>query len=61
MPAADWLVRQGSRVQLGARVSQLRPHGPAWRGSARCEAMARKNQRLCLRCHIVQTAMACDG
>jgi len=28
------------------------PHGPGWRGSARCQALARKNPRLCLRCHL---------
>lgn len=28
--AADWLVRHGSRVQLGARANELRPQGPAW-------------------------------
>ncbi len=27
------------------------PHGPGWRGSGRCRALASKNQRMCLRGH----------
>jgi hypothetical protein len=36
------------------------PHGPAWRGSSRCQALASKNQRLCLRCHIELSRVTCD-
>lgn len=36
------------------------PHGPGWRGSGRCRALAARNPRLCLRCHIVQAPMRCD-
>jgi hypothetical protein len=42
----------------GPRVS---PHGPRWRGSARCEALAQKNGRMCLRCHITAAVPSCDG
>jgi hypothetical protein len=30
----------------------ISPHGPAWRGSARCRAIRQKNSRVCLRCHL---------
>lgn len=36
------------------------PHGPAWRGSSRCRALASKNPRLCLRCHIEPDRKTCD-
>jgi hypothetical protein len=36
------------------------PHGPGWRGSGRCRALAAKNQRMCLRCHIEQSRVGCD-
>ncbi len=52
--------RECHTAEPSARM-RISPHGPAWRGSARCEALARKNQRLCLRCHIVAAAMTCDG
>lgn len=29
----------------------VNPHPPDWRGSPRCEALADKNPRVCLRCH----------
>lgn len=45
-------------AELGSpRVS---PHGPGWRGSSRCEAMAARNPRMCLRCHITQVTPTCD-
>jgi hypothetical protein len=37
------------------------PHGPGWRGSARCRALAAGNGRVCLRCHISLTPVGCDG
>jgi len=39
---------------------QISPHGPGWRGSARCEALAARNPRMCTRCHIDESEMACD-
>lgn len=48
---------QGAGMGMGLGVS---PHGPAWRGSARCKALARKNGRMCLRCHIETASVTCD-
>jgi hypothetical protein len=28
------------------------PHPPDWRGSSRCQALADRNPRVCLRCHV---------
>lgn len=39
---------------------RISPHGPGWRGSARCEALARRNARVCLRCHIAEDEQGCD-
>jgi hypothetical protein len=36
------------------------PHGPGWSSSARCRALAAKNQRMCLRCHTGGGRMGCD-
>ncbi|MCE9579627.1 MAG: hypothetical protein K8W52_41285 [Deltaproteobacteria bacterium] len=36
------------------------PHGRGWRGSARCEALARRNGRMCLRCHVTAAETGCD-
>jgi len=30
---------------------QIDPHPPNWRGSERCNALATRNVRMCLRCH----------
>jgi hypothetical protein len=35
--------------QLGKMA--VNPHPIGWRGSARCQALADRNQRMCLRCH----------
>ncbi len=45
-------------AELGSpRVS---PHGAGWRSSSKCEALASKNPRMCLRCHIEQQQVSCD-
>jgi hypothetical protein len=38
----------------------ISPHGPGWRNSSRCRALASKNQRVCLRCHIELQRVSCD-
>jgi hypothetical protein len=35
----------------GAGKMWVNPHPPDWRGSARCQALADRNPRVCLRCH----------
>ena len=45
-------------AELGA--PRISPHGPRWADSARCEALARKNPRLCLRCHITADEQGCS-
>lgn len=42
------------------RDSASNPHGPGWRGSARCQALAKRNGRMCLRCHISTAEIGCD-
>ncbi|MEZ4367052.1 MAG: cytochrome c3 family protein [Kofleriaceae bacterium] len=39
---------------------RISPHPRGWRGSAQCEAMDRKNRRVCLRCHITADELGCD-
>jgi hypothetical protein len=39
---------------------QISPHGAGWRGSRRCESLAAKNPRMCLRCHIDEAESGCD-
>ncbi len=39
---------------------QVSPHGPGWRNSARCEALAARNPRMCTRCHIDESELGCD-
>ncbi len=39
---------------------QVNPHGPGWRNSARCEALASRNPRVCTRCHITEEEIGCD-
>jgi hypothetical protein len=45
-------------AEAGAR--RVSPHGPGWRGSARCEALASRNARMCLRCHTDPEEQGCD-
>jgi hypothetical protein len=35
----------------GAAKMWVNPHPPDWRGSSRCQALADRNPRVCLRCH----------
>jgi hypothetical protein len=37
-------------VGLGGKM-WVNPHPPDWRGSGRCQALADRNPRVCLRCH----------
>lgn len=53
----DTCLRCHSAAVAGPRIS---PHGPAWRGSSRCRALASRNGRMCLRCHIQLTPVSCD-
>jgi hypothetical protein len=39
---------------------QVSPHGPGWRGSAKCEALSSKNPRMCERCHVSEDEQGCD-
>ncbi|MBP9207979.1 MAG: cytochrome c3 family protein [Kofleriaceae bacterium] len=36
------------------------PHPPGWRGSVACQALDRKNRRMCLRCHVTADQLGCD-
>ncbi len=39
----------------------INPHPNGWRGSRRCQALRRKNGRMCLRCHTEELAVpSCD-
>ena len=53
----DTCLRCHSAESTSPRIS---PHGPGWRTSTRCRALASKNGRLCLRCHIELDAVSCD-
>jgi len=44
-------------AESGFRVS---PHPRSWRGSRRCEALAARNGRLCLRCHVDMVEADCN-
>jgi hypothetical protein len=39
---------------------QASPHPAGWRNSAQCEAMDRRNRRMCLRCHVTAAEVGCD-
>jgi Cytochrome c7 and related cytochrome c len=40
--------------------NRVDPHPVGWRGSARCEALARRAGRMCLRCHLTPAERGCD-
>jgi Cytochrome c7 and related cytochrome c len=35
-------------------------HPPGWRGSAQCEALAKRAGRMCLRCHVTADQVGCN-
>jgi hypothetical protein len=39
---------------------QVSPHPRGWAGSRRCEALAARNPRMCLRCHIDFDRVSCE-
>ena len=39
---------------------QVSPHPRGWATSRRCEALAARNPRLCLRCHVDFREVSCD-
>ncbi len=44
----------------GAGKMWVNPHPPDWRNSARCQALADRNPRVCLRCHAAgDSALSC--
>jgi hypothetical protein len=45
-------------AELGS--PRVNPHGPGWRGSRRCRALAARNPRMCSRCHIDPAERGCD-
>lgn len=48
----------GSRDGAGAAGKmQVNPHPPNWRGSMRCQALADRNVRMCLKCHAAGDAL----
>jgi hypothetical protein len=36
------------------------PHPPNWRGSSACQALDRRNRRMCLRCHVSVAQVGCN-
>jgi predicted CXXCH cytochrome family protein len=36
------------------------PHPLSWRNSAQCEALIKRNGRMCLRCHVQASELSCD-
>jgi hypothetical protein len=56
----DFCVQCHSAGAVGAGAPRINPHPPGWRGSARCEALAKRNRRMCLRCHIGEDEARCD-
>ena len=49
--------QQCHTAELGS--PRISPHGAGWANSARCEALARKNARMCLRCHVDADEQGC--
>jgi hypothetical protein len=44
--------------ERGGATMSVDPHGPGFKGSRRCKALAAKNPRVCLRCH--DDGSSCD-
>jgi hypothetical protein len=38
---------------------RINPHPRDWRGSRRCEALLKRNKRMCLRCHVEAAPLSC--
>lgn len=49
--------QQCHTAELGS--PQVSPHGAGWANSGRCEALSRKNPRMCLRCHVDADEQGC--
>jgi hypothetical protein len=44
-----------------SRSGQFDPHPRGWRNSAQCEALVKRNGRMCLRCHIQADQLSCNA
>lgn len=42
-----------------ANLIRISPHPRDWRGSRRCQALIKRNKRMCLRCHTEARALDC--
>jgi len=41
-------------------TAKFNPHPAGWRGSAQCQALAKRAGRMCLRCHVSPEQVGCD-